>query len=228
MLYWFHAFRRDSCTDAIQALRSGFTPRTGSNSRQLELDLNLTAHVYCYLGRTKETFGDFAVVLHKIGSEGAAISPFDTGGLVNYCEPVCHWSEEERNHYLASYTWDVSEIDRCVVQYPGDDIGTYLDTSKSPGHDGPHKIWPERPVADIWLLSDDWRAWTWECRIPERLITNHIVAWTCSPSNLLDILRYQESTNDDVTAAWLTNMLDKFIEGGVGILVQQMKEYQIR
>src|SRR4051812_3430278 len=81
-LFWFHARRDDSVAGITSVLRSGApvaARRGGGDTEQLELDLGLPPNVYCYLGRTLESFGSFAFAVSSAAALGK-MSPFDTGG----------------------------------------------------------------------------------------------------------------------------------------------------
>lgn len=216
------------------AVREGFSPPppgVGTSTPQLELTLGLEERaVYCYLGRTLQAFGEYAVAFQEIGSStGAMVSPFDTGGLVSHCSPVSDWAPIERQKFLDTYSWPISEIDNLLALHPGTDqeqIAAYLDESRVPPEDGPHEVWPGGPIARIWTEDHDWRSWTWEGRVHPSLTAQDVVAWTCPQAHYPQIIEWFHSANDSA-AQWFARISPHYVEGGTGILIDHLRQRQI-
>lgn len=226
-LLWFHAFGR------LAVLYDGLkvSPRM-TDTKQLELELGILPHaLYCYLGRTLEVFGDLALALAPSASTAGSMSPFDSGGLVEKCPPVCDWAHEKKKDFLAAYTWPMSERASLLRKYPGgeaDDLRRYLDPSRRPEQQGPHSIWPDKPEANIWELDRHWRGWTWEGRWPDELpIEGHVVGWSCAPARWADVITWFETEASDREFASFTRLRPLFVEGGVGGLIASLHARQV-
>ncbi|PRQ08791.1 hypothetical protein ENSA7_14230 [Enhygromyxa salina] len=234
-IVWFHAFRRNSVGAAINALRNGFAPAppaaAAPDTGQLELELRISpARVYCYLGRTLETFGEWSIAFHnpdfKVFGE---VSPFDTGGLVRKISPVCTWERERRQTFLHSYTWSESQRQELLQEHPGlDFLSDYLDLTRawSPPHSGPHEVWNDKPAAAIWRGNPDWRSWTWEGRF-DTFKAERVVAWSSPPSFYAQLLDWHDSEADDDEAEWFRTFFQKYISGGTGALVRELVGRQL-
>src|SRR5262245_33333061 len=99
MMFWFHATTRANPVGYLQIVDEGCRPPTfDTDTQQLEFKLRVPEpHVYCYLGRTLEQFGQFCVVLKPRDLPAGHMCPFDSGGLVRKIPPVNSWKEEERS-----------------------------------------------------------------------------------------------------------------------------------
>jgi hypothetical protein len=225
-LLWFHATRRSGVAEYLGILRSGCQPAPFKNeTQQLEMNLQISPpRVYCYLGRTLEQFGEFCIVFDPAQLPAGEMSPFDTGGLVRKILPVRDWAEPDRAGYLAALSFSTSDRETHVGTYPASRRRAYLDCER-PSEDGPHAVWPNVPVAEIWKLGTHWRAWTWEGRWAVLPIDGSVRAWTCSPALFMDILEAIESS-DDIPAAVADAFLARFRPGGVGALIADLRAEQ--
>lgn len=225
-LLWFHATTRKTPADYVRLLRLGLHPATfTTQTQQLELHLRIVPHrVYCYLGRTLETFGDFGLALRPDALADGELSPFDTGGLVRNISPVRDWPQPQQQTYLQAFSFPTAARNDCLLRHPSAGFGPYLRGEK-PGQRGPHELWTG-PEADIWSLASEreWRAWTWEGRWQELPIAGHIAAWTCTPAMFPEIVEATESA--DVPPELLEPFLRSYHAGGVGALVADLRERQ--
>jgi|GEM_PF-2317052 len=247
-LFWFHAFNRhhpklDSDDDneepltdedaVVRVLREGPRPHPNpaSETRQYEQRLNITPHrVYAYLGRTLEAFGDNAIVLPPNGLIGGQMSPFDTGGLINKIAPVSQLVDNEKCVYLAAFSFQLATEKGAVLErYPSTSaelVKHYLEAQRPHDGDGPHHHWPGGPQHPIWTSNTDWRAWTWEGRAePEHFLVATLRHWTCSPSMHARIIDSAERRYGE-DEAWLLRLAETYEEGGVGLLVERLKDEQ--
>src|SRR4051812_2917142 len=122
-MFWFHAFRSGTMEEAFRVLHEGPAPPPASvkpDTRELESLLSIAEpRVYCYLGRTSDSFGPFAVAVSRsLDDAPGDVSPFDTGGLVKKIAPVHGWPEADKRLYLKGYTWSASELDELLRIYP--------------------------------------------------------------------------------------------------------------
>lgn len=231
-LHWFTAYSRKTIEEYVAVLSIGPAPppENVGKARQLELFLRIAPpRVYFYLGRTKEEFGEFAIILENRDLPDADVSPFDTGGLVRKIRPVCDWGASEKQAFLASYTWCLHEAHEAFALYPGtteQGLRRYLACDAPEFGTGPHAIWTNRPPADIWASNKDWRCWTWEARWTQRVpVGDRLVAWTCEPAHWPRILEAVEAMPDDAARQW-DGLLRRFVPGGVGALVAHFAERQ--
>lgn len=234
-LYWMHAYNRKMPADVIEVLRYGPAPPPAAlttGTKQLELELGMEKHhVYAYLGRTREAFGSNVIVVPAaVGQSNAAkISPFDTGGLVKHIQPVCSWARDQRQNFLADYTWPGIDLPDLFRAYPGATVGRvhqYLDVDQPPSFDGPHEVWLGRTPAEIWKAgSASWPTWTWEARWTERIACDALVAWSCAPALYDILLRELEDTIDDDDA--FDFLVSRYVRGGVSFLVKEFMGRQV-
>lgn len=234
-LLWFHAFNRPDIKVAIAVVRNGPSPNPNPNKTKAnEAVLGVVPpHVYFCLGRAAVAFGEFAVAVR--GGNHLSLGtmcPFDSGGLVERIEPVCGWDQNAKRAYLTEYSWSTADLDAALSKYPGTaskDLALYLGGESKPPMAGPHNIWHGRTEADIWARATDWRAWSWEGRWPEQLLLrdtlDDVVAWTCPPArnpevfDLIDHLGVQSNP-------WLPALMKKWVKGGIGALVDHLRERQ--
>lgn len=224
MMFWFHATRRREALEYLAVVETGVRPpKITTDTQQLELALGVEEpHVYCYLGRTLEQFGDFCVVLKPKSLPAGQMCPFDSGGLVRKIPPVSTWEEKKRVEYLDAFSFlTTTTIGHPCIRYPGDGIRSYL-LCERPPYSGPHELWEKTPKADIWTQGTHWRAWTWEGRWRELPVDGNVHAWSCSPALFARIL---EASEQDTAIA--PAMLDRFIglyrEGGVSALIADLR-----
>lgn len=227
-MLWFHATRRPSLDHYVAILRTGCRPPPPSaagQTQQLELDLAISSpRVYCYLGRTLEQFGEFCVVFEPGRVPIGEMCPFDSGGLVRKIRPISDWDAEARAEYLSALTFATSELRDRVSGYPADRVDQYLQCER-PVFEGPHEVWPQLPVADIWRQGTDWRAWTWEGRWEVLPVAGCVRAWTCAPAMFMDIVERIESATD-LPVGVVDDFLARFRPGGVGALVADLRAEQ--
>jgi hypothetical protein len=232
MYLWFHAFHRDAVGDTLEVLRTGPrvhpSPSTRTKENEAELGIDPPC-VYAYLGRTLEVFGSSAICLPMADVSGT-VSPFDTGGLVEHIEPVHTWESEARRAYLQKFSWECSQLATLLKRHPTAlpaKISAYL-RGRKPDESGPHEVWTTADancVAAIWS-GDDWRAWTWETRVPQHIPVNHnVVRWSCSSATYGEILRYAESVTDPNEGVWLESLLQRLVVG-TSSLVSQLIGHQ--
>ena len=221
-LHWFHATKRQTASDYIEIFSAGCRPSPHpTETKQLELHLSIIEpHVYCYLGRTLEQFGDFCIVLKPDEMPTGEMSPFDSGGLARKIKPVSGWGQADQKAYLSSFSFQTTNIQTNISTYPATDVDAYLAAEK-PAADGPHKLWAG-PSADIWKLNTDWRAWTWEGRWKTLPTAHHLLAWTCSPALWPNILAAVESHS----ASFPLDFMERYRPGGVSALVSAMRKEQ--
>lgn len=225
-LFWFHATRRPAVDHYVGVLRDGCRPPpTVSETQQLELALDITPpRVYCYLGRTLEQFGEFCLVFEPPRLPTGNMSPFDTGGLVRKIRPVSDWQIVQRVEYLRALSFSTQTMDDMLAGYPADQHERYLDCER-PTFAGPHEIWTDAPIADIWAQGTHWRAWTWEGRWEMLPVAGTIRAWTCAPAIFMDIVERIEAA-PDLPVAVVDDFLARFRPGGVSALVADLRVEQ--
>lgn len=225
-LFWFHATRRSAAAEYLAILRSGCQPAPfRTETQQLEMNLQIApSRVYCYLGRTREQFGEFCIVFDPAQVPIGEMSPFDTGGLVRKIAPVRDWPEGDRAAYLAALTFPTDQHDAHLHAYPASRRQAYLDCER-PIEDGPHIVWPGTPMAEIWKLGTHWRAWTWEGRWEVLPVNANVRAWSCSPALFMDLIEAIEG-NDDIPTTVVDAFLSRFRPGGVGALIADLRAEQ--
>lgn len=231
---WFHAFSREAITDYFDVLCTSARPAPHmTTTKQCELDLGVAStSVYCYLGRTLEEFGDFAVALRPTPLPDAMMTPFDSGGLIANIRPICSWSNVEKSAYLTACSWSTVELRNLLQQYPGitpEEFRRYLDGER-PLHPGPHALWGTVPEAMIWSeISNTWRAWAWEGRWANELpIHAALVAWSCAPARYASILAYADAVSDPALQPLVDRTLSLYVPGGVAHLLDRLKQEQLR
>lgn len=227
--FWFHAFRRSDIREVISVLADGPMPLAGSKTAGNERVLGIEPpRVYAYLGQTFEEFGDSALSLGMAALDDAtAVSPFDTGGLVDHISPVRDWPPERQRAFLSLYTWPATELEALLKRYPTDtaaSVAAYL-RGVRPSAAGPHDVFAvdgpdDARVAAIWQNGTSARAWLWEARAPGSLpVTAHLEKWSCSPSTYQALLRYEEELDDEAIGALIARLKEAFVPGGVAALV---------
>lgn len=240
-LYWVRACSRGTPAELVLLLRQGDEPPppgTVTGTKQLELELEIApARVYFYLGRTHAGFGTLAFAVRQRSCSSSEVSPCDTGGLVKHIKPVSAWEPEAKKSYLSSVTWSHDELVDLLTNYPGPTVAhvkRYLDLRQKPVQEGPHAVWPTRAIeAPIWSQNDDWRAWTWEARASAQVpMGDNLVAWSCAPAlreSVMDAIAYQAQTEavDGKPPVWALRLVDTYIDGGVGLLVDTLKHVQV-
>lgn len=224
---WFHAFDRASAGDILNVLRNGpkIHPDPNCSTRRHEATLGIDPNcVYAYLGRTIETFGATAIVL-PIGAVEGEVSPFDTGGLVNKLEPVKAMGDSDKRTFLGAFTWPIAKIPHLLTVHPTEKralIKRYLDGQLPPDVDGPSKLWPsKKATAAIWRSSNDWRAWTWEARSPEKFDVSRLEEWSCDTGVYDEIVDHALNTNTP-----FADLAARYVHGGVSNLVERWKTRQ--
>jgi hypothetical protein len=220
--------------DTLEVLRQGpaINPSPAARTRMNEELLAIAPPcVYAYLGRTDELFGNAALSLPIEGLTGT-VSPFDTGGLVRHIVPVKDWPADHRRSFLAHYSWPTDNLQALLTAYPttgAPQRRAYLNSDR-PHAAGPHEVWPtaEEPfVASIWTEPNEWRSWLWEGRSPHQLsIQQNLVAWSCSAPTYGEILKHIEEVADAADVGWLETLLQKYVDGGVSALVQNLRDAQ--
>ena len=234
-LLWLHSFARELIAEYFSVLCHGASPspKLSSKTKQYELDLGITPpSVYCYLGRTLEAFGDFAVALRPESLPDGKMSPFDTGGILKNIRPVCTWETDKKREYIERCSWPTNMLGDVLRLYPGGEQASrlaYLE-SQRPSHAGPHALWPDRPEAEIWSHPDNqWRAWIWEGRWGARLPTaTALVAWSCAPARYASVLAHADSVTDPVEQANVDRILGAYVSGGVAELLQRIRAEQLQ
>jgi hypothetical protein len=210
----------------VDILRLGCRPAPFVNdTQQLEFELRIApARVYCYLGRTLEQFGEFCIAFHPLAVPVGEMCPFDSGGLVRKIPPVNGWSREQQSEYLNALTFSTAERESRIASYPAGSRESYLE-SRRPEQAGPHEVWTDAPVAEIWRSGTHWRAWTWEGRWHDIPLAGAVRAWSCSPSLFMDIVEAIEAS-EDLPAASVDQFLASYRPGGVGALIADLRAEQ--
>jgi len=234
-LLWFHSCNRKTVEEFVDVLRHGPAPAPAAmltTTKQLELKLAIApTRVYCFLGRTSDAFGEYALAFQAHVIPGGEVSPFDTGGLVKHIAPIRDWPQAEQQGYLRAFTWPCAELEDLLATYPG--VGRasrerYLDVRVGPAAPGPHALWGGRIEAQIWDGNRDWRAWTWEGRWPKQVpVGAQLVAWTCSPVLLPQILDVADRATGPTDQNWFDDVLRRRVDGGVGNLVAALHHQQV-
>ncbi len=228
-LYWFHSFKRQTPSEILDDLQKGATwnPSTQCTTATNENDLGISRHTYAYLGRGHTNFGGttFCLPIDAFDRDGD-LSPFDSGGLVHFIQPLCGGARDQRRDYLQSFSFPGSQRRARLEQYPAD-VVAYLDESTKPAQSGPHEVLGGGPNDPIWRDNSDWRAWTWEGRMGRRLETTHIRHWTCAP-DLYPLLRRAASTLDRQGKTWFLRFDKMYIHGGLTALVRRLRNEQTR
>jgi len=220
--------------DTIDVLRTGpaINPSPTCPTRLNEATLAIAPPcVYAYLGRTTEAFGHSAVSLPMAALAGT-VSPFDTGGLVKHIAPVKGWTVDARRAYLAHYSWPSDQIGKLIAVYPTGAPArrrAYLNTDR-PKVSGPHEIWKTKEesfIASIWTAPNEWPAWLWEGRAPNRLsIDQNLVAWSCPAPIYGEILEISAAATEPEDVLWFEWLMPKYVDGGVSALVQSLRGRQ--
>jgi hypothetical protein len=238
-LLWFHAFNRDDATQLAATLRGGVNvdPKYGAKTRANEVVLSISPPCsYAYLGRTLEPFGSITITFALEELTGS-VSPFDTGGLVKHIGPVCNWEVDQKRAYLKAFTWANYQLGDLLKKYPADsaaEVRAYL-KSQRPAVPGPHVFWPEQSEkpeeiqADIWLEGQggDERSYLWEIRTPTGFPGGSRIAhWTCDSQMRENLLLYLEGVSDPVEAEVIAALMERWVEGGTGTLVAQLRDRQ--
>lgn len=227
-MYWFHATNRPDARSFLAIASDGCSPPPrATETKQLELQLHMAKpHVYCYLGRTLEQFGQFCVVLRVDGLPEGRMCPFDSGGLVRKILPVSGWEADRRHEYLSKLSFSTSTLTMQTSLYPGLQASSYL-VCERPTHSGPHELWLGVPEADIWSQGTHWRAWTWEGRWLTLPVSDHLHAWSCSPAlfrRIVDAAEQDTTTSPEVLDAFIR----RYREGGVSALIADLRREQDR
>lgn len=231
---WFHAFGRSTAQETLEVLRQGpaFNPSPNCTTRLNEGILAIAPpHVYAYLGRTLDVFGNTAVTL-PIDALAGSVSPFDTGGLVAHIVPLRDWPEDARRAYLARYSWPSNQLPILLNAYPTATPArrrAYLNCDR-PTVAGPHDLWPtddEHFVASIWAAPNEFRSWLWEGRSPNHLpINENLVGWSCPNTTYGEIRRQAEDAAAPADIAWFESLLLKYVDGGVSGLILSLRDAQ--
>jgi len=231
-LFWFRAFPLTEPEAIVAVLRRGDQPHSdpAKTTRRNEVLLGIQPpRVYYYLGRTLEEFGAAVVVFDQSSLEGE-LSPFDTGGLLDYHQPVCSWEDSARRAFLADFSWSSERLAELLAVYPGqthDAIARYLAADR-PVYGGPADIWPcQSQLGTIWRDASDWRAWTWECRVvPPTSGQGGLRYWSCSATQFQAIMAYAYTLTDEDDIREMEALLNKFVRGGTSVLVKQLIHQQ--
>jgi hypothetical protein len=228
---WFHAFRRGGAEEILEVLRNGprIHPDPNCDTRVHEGVLGINPNcVYAYLGRTIEKFGHAAMVLPVNAIKGK-VSPFDTGGLVNKIVPVSAQPDATKRVFLNAYSWPSSKLSSLLPIHPTENsarVRRYLLGVEPPDAAGPHALWPNaKATAAIWRSKNDWRAWTWEARSPEKFDVSRLEQWTCSPAVYSEIIDHVDAL-DPKSVSWFPALAARYVHGGVSNLVEQWKSRQ--
>jgi hypothetical protein len=229
-LLWFHAFNRNSVAEVVDVFRNGPSTNPNPCTTQANEDaLGIPRSVYAYLGKTVPHFGNVAFAL-RLDALAGDVSPFDTGGLVKYHQPVAGWTAAERSDFLNAFTWQSSQLPARLADYPSAQPGhleNYL-RGVRPLHDGPHAVWRAHvPVAAIWShTANTWQAWTWELRAKGQLpAPSTLEKWSCPAAMETQITEYADTTSPD-EATFIEALLGKYVRGGVSQLVAELREGQ--
>ncbi|MDP2308589.1 MAG: hypothetical protein Q8P18_21390 [Pseudomonadota bacterium] len=233
---WFHAFRRATIDEYFDVLVNGPAPAplgiaTSTKDNEVALGIAPPEHVYVYLSGT-DTTGGFGEALFALalGDFDGTVTPFDTGGLVGHHAPAMGWDPPGRRSALVkSLSWPTAELAALLAIYPGPDDdawASYIDGTR-PIHAGPHSLWSCSEAACIWEdMANDWRAWTWEGRRPDRIESGAKIAfWTCSNAMLLQLQKWV--TANPQHRAWLKQLMPKHIPDGVGELMAKHRKGEI-
>ena len=197
-------------------------------TKQIESQLGIPSpHVYAYLGNAKEAFGRCALVLPQDALAGF-VSPFDTGGLVEHIKPPCDWDDAKRREFLEQYTWPTTELPGLLEAYPGTNHSQQLAYihGECPSASGFHDLWDGLPAAALWDENDEWRAWTWECRVPDILpVGEALFRWTCPPEMYAELQSHARS--DPANKDAYLFLLRRYVRGGVARLVETLRRHQV-
>ena len=236
-LLWFTAIDRrvvrtrprpQAIDDLVRILHEGLdVPTWECRTKQNELLLGITPHrVYAYLGRTNEDLGPNAIVVDADAFSGQ-LSPFDTGGLVAHIKPVAEGSDADKRAYLASLTWELSDLATLLNKYPSfvnPHLKQYLDGVRAPNYDGPHVVLGQGLPHAIWRNPEAvWSWWTWEVR-SQRIDVARLFAWTCTPGDYADIIRRAETIYPDPD--WIVRLEGTYRQGGTGFIVEELRALQ--
>jgi hypothetical protein len=169
----------------------------------------------------------YCAVAIAFDSFSGTVSPFDTGGLVQYTTPLQQWSDEEKTAYLRQYSWESNNrVSLAILDlldaYPGqspEDVRAYL-AGNRPRVEGPHKVWA--PTADstkqanIWVENDAPRAWVWEGRMPHRFPDGfRLLGWSCPEHVRVQIRAQYEHAATRESFEEYKFLKDHFVEHGV-------------
>ncbi len=225
-LLWFHSFNRGDPAEIVLVVTAGPhpNPSTTTTTYHNETVLGLNAHVYAYLGRTVDKFGDRAIVVARDALKGAA-SPFDSGGLVGHIPPVAAEPAARKIAFLHAFTWSTDDLDGLLAQYPSDDWVEQYIAGERPLVPGPHAVLQPAvcgPEFDTWSHSaNSWPAWTWEGRSESRIeVGDKLCRWTCKA------VEYADLCFDDVASEAIAGLSAAYVRGGVSILVARLAEMQ--
>ena len=243
-LWWFHAFNRilqasGTGTDipaVVDVLRNGpkvfVNPNSGTQKAEQRLGIR-PPRVYAYLGRTRESFGTNCVVLDPDGISRGEMSPFDTGGLLDFIKPVCDLpTDKGKSSFMAAFTFDIRAKANELDVYPTYDAQSFKDyiECKAPAQgDGPHDRWPRSADHElpVWKSNADWRAWTWEARtLANDFAIGSLLHWTCH-TNIYRRVMAEARRKYPKERVWLLALADKYVQGATGTLVAALRSKQI-
>lgn len=94
----------------------------------------------------------------------------------------------------------------------------------------PSEVWSNRHAsAQLWSEpANEWRAWTWEIRSPDRLPTGaNLVGWACEPTERQTILNALLDGVLEENELWIELLTEKFVNGGVATLVKDLQHRQV-
>jgi hypothetical protein len=151
---------------------------------------------------------EMAVVLAEYPTSALAADYLDLNKVPNPPGPHAVWPSK-----VEASKVEASKVDAPKVE------ASKVEASKV---DAPKVEDPKRE-ANIWNDRNDWRAWTWEGRfdglLPSAL---NVVRWTCPPTRYPEIRAHAESVSNADTQTMLTEMMSRYVHGGVGALVKTL------
>jgi hypothetical protein len=157
-------------------------------ARKGEQRLGAADGVYFHAGRTHPVYGKVALVLYPLDEEDKAeVTPFGLGGLL--CDkpeglahprppecvlPVSHIEESEQAAFVQSSTWRSPWRDPAghfLAAYFGSNLDAYFAAGDAgrPARLDPAGVY--HPMTG----SHDWRAWTFEVRIPAEIDLHRVL-----------------------------------------------------
>lgn len=234
--HWFHGFRRPTPSDIARVLHDGpsFHPDRTKGSHPDEARLSIAPpRVYAYLGRThaSDFFGENCIVLPPASVAAGDMTPFDTGGTLKNIHPIQGWSDGDKAALIQAYSWTAAERPAVLGEYPtiDDDACKEYLAGERPRFKGPHDVWGQRgPQVEMWSAPENtWPSWTWELRSPVPLPVADLAMWTCQTDVhplIVDAAVAMYPNEGD----WLELLGRTFVQGGPGVLMDRLREEQLR
>lgn len=165
-------------------------------TRQAEDVLGMPRAAYFYAGRAHPEFGSMAiaVILARDPATTGAATPFDTGGIYHrgpsghrFIKTCLDDTDDSVRSFCLRSTVDLNEWQDALARF----LAAYFRAPKDYWDSRPHRVDPE----EIYLLNDDWRAWTFEVRLWKPVTLDWCEAW-CADEATMNALASPRALRD--------------------------------